>query len=182
MVQFYWCQLKQGRAQVRWAAMFGEFLPLLILIALAALVCTVMVVGSWLLGPKKVTPYKKSAYECGVTPFGDAQERFPIKFYLVAILFVLFDIEVVFLWSWLTVFKNPPVPEAMKLPFQMFSGSIVGIYMILWIIGDWYAIKIGAIEWDEATSLAPEKLHDSTVPTLASPESPVLPLRNPETA
>lgn len=150
--------------------MFGEFIPLLVLIALAAVVCTVMVLGSWLLGPKKITPYKADPYECGVTPYGSAQERFPIKFYLVAILFVLFDIEVVFLWSWLTVFKNPPVPTEMQLPFQIFSGAIVGIYMLLWIIGDWYAIKTGAIDWDEATSLAPEKLVD-TVSTPRPTES-----------
>lgn len=134
--------------------MLGEFLPILILVALAAIVCTVMVVGSWVLGPKKKTPMKASPYECGVDPFGTATERIPIKFYLVAILFVLFDIEVVFLWSWLTVFKNGP------LEFQIFSGIAVGVYMLLWIIGDWYAISVGAIEWDESTSLAPEKLNE----------------------
>ena len=160
--------------------MAGEYLGILILMALAAAISGGLVTAAWFLGPKKNTPYKSAPYECGVTPVGDANERFPIKFYLVAILFVLFDIEVVFLWSWLTVFKNPPVPEAMKLPFQIFSGSIVGIYMILWVIGDWYAIKIGAIEWDEATSLAPEKLHDA-LPKAKTPEAPVLPLRTGET-
>lgn len=138
--------------------MLGEYLPILILIALAAVVCTVMVVGSWVLGPKKKTPFKEEAYECGVDPFGNARERFPIKFYLVAILFVLFDIEVVFLWSWLTIFKDSDPA------FMIFSGSAVAVYMVLWIIGDWYAIKVGAVDWDEATSLAPEKLQD-TVPT-----------------
>ena len=141
--------------------MFGEFLPLLILVAVAALVCTIMVAGSWVLGPKKQTPYKSSPYECGVEPFGDARERFPIKFYLVAILFVLFDIEVVFLWSWLTVFRNAPID------FMIFSGLAVLVYMILWIIGDWYAIKVGAIDWDEATSLAPEKLEATVRPESA---------------
>lgn len=135
--------------------MLAEFLPILILIALAAIVCTVMVVGSWVLGPKKKASFKEDPYECGVEPFGSARERFPIKFYLTAILFVLFDIEVVFLWSWLTVFKNA------SLDFQIFSGAAVGVYMILWIIGDWYAISVGAIDWDEATSLAPEKLEAS---------------------
>ncbi len=142
----------------------GDYLPILILVGIAAVICTAMVSLSWILGPKKSTPYKESVYECGVTPVGDARERFPIKFYLVAILFVLFDIEVVFLWSWLTVFKQPlPVgtPAADMLPFQIYSGAAVGIYMLLWIIGDVYAIKVGAIEWDEATSLAPEKLTDT---------------------
>lgn len=136
--------------------MLSEFLPILILIALAAIVCTVMVVGSWVLGPKKRSLVKEAAYECGVDPIGSARERFPIKFYLTAILFVLFDIEVVFLWSWLSVFKNA------STDFQIFSGAAVGIYMILWIIGDWYAISVGGIDWDEATSLAPEKLGAAT--------------------
>src|SRR5882724_8219624 len=83
-----------------------DYLGLLVLVAVAALICGVMVTLSWVLGPKKVTPYKASPYECGVAPWGDAKERFPIKFYLVAIVFILFDIEVVFLWSWMTVFRS----------------------------------------------------------------------------
>lgn len=141
-------------------AMFEQFGPILMLMALAAVVCTVMVGGSWLLGPKRSTKYKSSVYECGVTPLGDATERVPIKFYLVGILFVLFDIEVVFLWSFLTVFKNAPQS------YQIFAGTAVLVYMVLWVIGDAYVLKIGAIDWDESTSLAPEKLQDS-VPAVA---------------
>ena len=137
----------------------ADFAPILVLLLVAALISGAMVTLSWVLGPKKVTKYKQSPYECGVTPVGDAQERFPIKFYLVAILFVLFDIEVVFLWSWLTVFKSASVE------FMAFSGLAVAVYMALWILGDAYVLKIGAIEWDESTSLAPEKL----VPTQTSP-------------
>lgn len=132
--------------------MFGEFAPMLMLMLVAALVAAAMVTLSWVLGPKKETPYKSSPYECGVTPVGAAIERFPIKFYLVAILFVLFDIEVVFLWSWLTVFRSAPVE------YQVFSGAAVGIYMLLWIIGDAYVIKVGALDWDEEQPIAAEKL------------------------
>ena len=135
----------------------SDFVPILILMGLAAFLCAAMVTLSWVLGPKKVTPYKASPYECGVAPLGNANERFPIKFYLVAILFVLFDIEVVFLWSWLTVFKNAP------LDFQIFSGLAVAVYMALWILGDAYVLKVGAIDWDETTSLAPEKLESTTL-------------------
>jgi NADH-quinone oxidoreductase subunit A len=134
---------------------FGEFAPILFLMLVAAVIAAAMVTLSWVLGPKKQTPYKDSPYECGVTPVGQAIERFPIKFYLVAILFVLFDIEVVFLWSWLTVFRNAPVE------YQVFSGLAVAVYMLLWIIGDAYVIKIGALEWDEEQPLASEKLGTS---------------------
>ncbi len=132
--------------------MLAEYQPIIVLLAFGAFMCTAMVGGSWLLGPKKSTPYKEDAYECGVQPVGDAKQRFAIKYYLTAILFVLFDIEVVFLWSWLTVFKNGTAQ------FQVFSGIAVLIYMVLWIIGDVYAIKAGAIEWDESNAIAPEKL------------------------
>lgn len=136
--------------------MLAEFGPILVLLLIAGFLCAAMVTLSYVLGPKKVTSYKASPYECGVAPLGNAIERFPIKFYLVAILFVLFDIEVVFLWSWLTVFKSAP------LEFQIFSAIDVAVYLGLWIVGYLYVMKIGALDWDEATSLAPEKLESSS--------------------
>jgi len=142
--------------------MSGEFLPILVLLVAAALICAVMVVGSWLLGPKKVTPYKASPYECGVEPVGSALERFPVKFYLVAIIFVLFDIEVIFLWSLMEVFREAPQE------FKVFSGVALGIYMLLWIIGDVYVLRVGAIDWDETTTLAPEKLTDTPIAARAA--------------
>ncbi|MFQ3586103.1 MAG: NADH-quinone oxidoreductase subunit A [Fimbriimonadaceae bacterium] len=135
--------------------MSGDYLGILILILVAGIVCAAMVTLSYVLGPKKVTPYKQSPYECGVAPYGDARERFPVKFYLVAILFVLFDIEVVFLWGWMTTFVNAP-----DIEYQVFSFLVLMVYMALWILGDAYALRIGAVDWDEATSLAPEKLGD----------------------
>ncbi len=146
--------------------MSGEFLPILLLLGVAALLCAVMVVGSWLLGPKKVTPYKASPYECGVEPMGTAQERFPIKFYLVAIIFVLFDIEVIFLWSLMSVFKDAP------LDFKIFSGIALGIYMLLWLIGDAYVLRVGAVDWDEDTTIAPEKMQDTPI-SLRTVEPPI---------
>ena len=150
--------------------MLGEFVPVILLMAVAAIICTAMVSLSWLLGPKRITTYKQSPYECGVAPVGDALERVPIKFYLVCILFVLFDIEVVFLWSWMSVFRDAPID------YKIFTGIAMGIYMILWIIGDAYALRQNAIDWDESTSLAPEKLQDSqpVVNSGAAQEAPSL--------
>ena len=136
-----------------------DFTPILILALVAAIIAAAMVTLSWVLGPKRITSYKQAPYECGVAPSGDARERFPVKFYLVAMLFILFDIEVVFLWSWLTVFKNPGMgsPEA-DLQFQWYSFTAVMIYMVLWIIGDWYVLKIKAIDWDDECPMEPAKL------------------------
>ncbi|RYG25904.1 NADH-quinone oxidoreductase subunit A [bacterium] len=135
-----------------------QYLGVLAALGLAAVVSGVFVTGTYFLGPKKHTPYKDSPYECGVTPVGDARERFPIKFYLVAMLFILFDIEVVFLWSWMTVFRNSDTD------FMVFSFFEFLAYMVTWLVGYVYAVKIGATDWDESTSLAPEKLIDAPKP------------------
>jgi NADH-quinone oxidoreductase subunit A len=132
--------------------MQGQYLGILVLVGVAAVICGAMVTLSWVLGPKRVTPYKQSSYECGVEPIGSVRERFPIKFYLVAILFIVFDIEVVFLWSWMTVFRNA------DLAFIQFSFFEFLTYMATGILGFVYAIRVGAIDWDEATSFDPEKL------------------------
>jgi NADH-quinone oxidoreductase subunit A len=137
--------------------MQGEYLGILVGILVAAIVSGAMVTLSWVLGPKKHTPYKSSPYECGVTPVGSARERFPIKFYLVAILFVLFDIEVVFLWGWMTVFRSADAS------FQMFSFIEMLVYMSTWILGFVYALRVNAIDWDETTSLDEAKLGEPAV-------------------
>ncbi|MFY9234748.1 MAG: NADH-quinone oxidoreductase subunit A [Fimbriimonadaceae bacterium] len=135
--------------------MEGPYLGILVLIAISGAICTAMVTLSWVLGPKKYTPYKSSPYECGVAPVGDAKERFPIKFYLVAMLFILFDIEVVFLWSWMTVYRQA------EPAFMIFSFFEMLIYMSTWILGYVYAIRVKAINWDETTSLpAPLELSE----------------------
>lgn len=125
----------------------GEYTALLMLIALAAIVCGAMVSLSYVLGPKKITPYKQSPYECGVAPSGDAKERFPIKFYLVAIVFILFDIEVVFLWGWFTAYQK------YGTSFLVFSFWEFIVYMLTFVVGYAYVIRVGATDWDETTSL-----------------------------
>jgi len=130
-------------------------MPILILLALAGIIATAMVTLSWLLGPKKRTPYKDSPYECGVEPIGNARERFPIKFYLVAMLFILFDIEVVFLWSWMATYKTW---LDQGNPAAVYSFWAIMVYMALWFLGDLYVIRSGALEWDESVTLHPEKL------------------------
>jgi NADH-quinone oxidoreductase subunit A len=132
--------------------MFAEYVGLLLLVAVAAVICGAMVTLSWVLGPKKITPYKASPYECGVAPLGNAKERFPIKFYLVAIVFILFDIEVVFLWPWMTAFKWAD-KEFLVVSFVSFL-----VYMATFVLGYIYVIRVNAIDWDETTSLDPAKL------------------------
>jgi NADH-quinone oxidoreductase subunit A len=132
----------------------NPYLPIVVMIALASVICIAMVCLSWLLGPKKSTAYKESPFECGVAPTGSAHERFPIKFYLTAMLFILFDIEVVFLWSWMTVFRGWVEKGS---PSAMYSFWAVMVYMVLWFLGDFYVLRSGALEWEESKTLHPEK-------------------------
>ena len=77
---------------------FARYLPLLIHVIVAGGLATAIVVLSWFIGQHKFNKVKMSQYECGMTPVGDARQRFSVKFYLVAMLFILFDVEVVFLY------------------------------------------------------------------------------------
>ena len=129
-----------------------SYLGILVMVGVAAFLCGALVTLSWLLGPKNRTPYKSAPYECGVEPVGNARERFPVKFYLVGIIFILFDIEAVFLWGWYAAFKGS------EREFMIFSFFEFLVYMSTWILGYVYAIRVGAIDWDESATLAPEKL------------------------
>lgn len=90
----------------------------------------------------KRTQIKDTAYECGMLPQGEAQPRFSVKFYLVAMLFILFDIEIVFMYPWAVVYRDF-VAKYNALPIL---GSMVGFVVIL-LIGFVYAVKKGALDW-----------------------------------
>ena len=121
----------------------GPYLGILAAMGLAATLCVVFATISWVLGPRRNTPYKGSPYECGVAPVGDARERFPIKFFVVAIIFILFDIEVIFLWAWMTVYKSSDI-GFLKVSFYEFLT-----YMVTWILAYAYVIRVGALDWEE---------------------------------
>ena len=113
------------------------WLSILIMIALGAGFALVSVLLSGLLGPKKPSPEKSAPYECGMPPVGDARERHPVKFYLVAMIFLLFDIEVAFLYPW-----------AMALRDLGWSGFVqVLLFMALLLAGYIYVWRKGALDW-----------------------------------
>ncbi len=147
--------------------MHDQYLGILVLMGVAAFIASLLVTLSWVFGPKKHTPYKSSPYECGVTPVGDAKERFPIKFYVIAIMFILFDIEVVFLWSWMTVFKGS------DREFMVFTFFEFLVYMSTWVLGYLYAVRVGALDWDEGTSTLPSSDREGTF-DLRPQEHPVV--------
>ncbi len=119
-----------------------QYLPVLMLGALAVVFSFGMLVGSVLLGKKgKRTPVKDTPYECGMIPVGPGTARLSIKFYLVAMLFILFDIEVVFLYPWAVVYR-----EMLKDHAGLIFGSMASFIGIL-LVGYVYAVKKGAFDW-----------------------------------
>jgi NADH-quinone oxidoreductase subunit A len=119
-----------------------QYLPVLMLGALAVLFSAGMLIGSVILGQKgKRTPIKDTAYECGMLPIGPGNTRMSVKFYLVAMLFILFDIEVVFLYPWAVVYR-----DMLKENAALILGSMLSFMGILFV-GYIYAVKKNAFDW-----------------------------------
>lgn len=118
---------------------FVRYIPLLIQLIVAVGLAVVMVTLSQLIGKRKWTRAKDTAYECGINPTGDAQHRFSVKFYMVAMLFILFDVEVVFLYPWAVIAKE----------LKMFGFWEMLIYIGLVLVGFFYIWKKGVIDWNK---------------------------------
>lgn len=123
--------------------MAQDYLPVLVQVVFAIGFAGFALFLSVILGRVgKRTPIKDTAYECGMLPQGEAQPRFSVKFYLVAMLFILFDIEIVFMYPWAVVYRDF-VAKYNALPIL---GSMVGFIVIL-LVGFVYAVKKGALDW-----------------------------------
>ena len=121
---------------------FVRYLPLLIHFLIAGALATGMVLLSWIIGYRRPPRAKLSPYECGMTPVGDARERFSVKFYLVAMLFILFDVEAVFLYPWAVILKD------LKAMGQgIFAISEMFVYIAIVLVGFFYIWKKGVLDW-----------------------------------
>ncbi len=116
----------------------SEYLPLAVLLILSTLVAAIAISLGHLFGPRRPTPKKSLPYESGMTPFGPGTRRMPVRFYLVAVLFILFDIEVVFFLPWAVVFRQ----------LWLFGLIEMAIFIIILLVGYVYAWKKGALEWE----------------------------------
>lgn len=121
--------------------MISEYLPVLIHILVAIGFAAGALLTSVVLGKAgKRTKIKDSAYECGMLPQGEAQPRFSVKFYLVAMLFILFDLEIVFMYPWAVVYRESIV-QSKGILWSMLS------FVTVLMVGYIYALKKGALEW-----------------------------------
>jgi NADH-quinone oxidoreductase subunit A len=116
----------------------GEWLPIVILAGLAGLFAVASLGASALLRPKRPNPAKLSPYECGIVPERVPRERFPVKFYVIAMLFIVFDIEVIFLFPWAVTFRQLGLFGLVEM--VVFIGLVFVAYLYVW--------RRGGLEWD----------------------------------
>jgi len=119
------------------------YLPILMAIVVAVVFSLVFVGLSYFFGPKRPLPTKNAVYECGMPPVGGTRQRFSVKFYLVAVLFLLFDLEAVFLFPWSTVFRTFVAQGAAVFVFTEMA-LFIGVLFLGWF----YCLRRGAFEWD----------------------------------
>jgi NADH-quinone oxidoreductase subunit A len=121
----------------------NPYVPLLFLLAFVAAVAGVLLALDHLLGPKRPSAVKMSPYECGVPPVGNARERFHVRFFVVGLLFILFDVEVVFFYLWVYLFTDPALAH-------MKAMILAEVFLFLGVLtlGLGYAWGKGALEWE----------------------------------
>ncbi|MBI3964302.1 MAG: NADH-quinone oxidoreductase subunit A [Chloroflexi bacterium] len=117
--------------------MLADYLPILVMVALAVGLASALVAAATYIGPRHPNPRKMSSYECGIEPVGSARMRFPVKFYLIAMLFIVFDVEAAFIYPWAVSLR--------ELQVVGLTGMFSFIFILL--VGYVYAWKKGAFKW-----------------------------------
>ena len=123
----------------------AQYLPLLVLLVLAGLFAGLSFAASALLGPRRPTAAKSAPYECGIVPDREPAERFPVRFYLVAMIFIIFDIEIIFLYPWAVIYRQL---GAFGL-WEMVLFAVAVFVSFLYLIGN------GALNWGPVKHLLP---------------------------
>ena len=123
------------------------YFPVVVQIIIAFAVAAGLIGISTLLGKKGKSPLKDTPYESGMAPVGSARERFSVKFYLVGMIFILFDIEAVFLFPWVVVFRE----------LKLFGLAEMFVFVVLVLVGFFYVYKKGALDWGPETKRGPLK-------------------------
>ncbi len=118
--------------------MLAEYLPILVFLAISAALGTLLISLGFVLGPRRPDAEKLSPYECGFEAFEDTRMRFDVRYYLVAILFIIFDLEIAFLFPWAVALEH----------IGVFGLAAMAIFLIVLVVGFVYEWKKGALEWD----------------------------------
>lgn len=119
-----------------------EYVAIALLIVLATVIALIAIGLGYMFGPRKQSDVKAQPYESGISPFGEGTRRMPVRFYLIAVLFILFDIEVVFLYPWAVVYR-----DMLRDNGVLILTSVVTFLAILFV-GYLYALRKGALDWE----------------------------------
>lgn len=130
-----------------------QWLPVLLQATIAAVIAAALVTLTFVLGRKVKNRVKDMPYECGIAPTGDARERFSVKFYLVAMLFILFDIEAIFLYPWAVIYRQ----------LKMFAFVEMLIFVVLILAGFFFIWKKGVLDWAHSDRDTPAGTHEKLV-------------------
>ncbi len=114
------------------------YIPVAILFLVSTILAVVVILIGVIFGPRRSNPRKSQPYESGMVPFGQAQRRFPVHFYLIAVLFILFDVEIIFFFPWAVMFKA----------LGLFGFIEMIIFIAILLVGYVYVWKKGALEWE----------------------------------
>ena len=118
----------------------AQYLPILTMIVLVVLFVSLSFTASKLLGPRRPTSAKEAPYECGIVPETEPAERFPVKFYLVAIAFIVLDVEIIFLYPFTTVMR----------PLGTYGLVAMGVFLLVLLVPFGYLLSTGALDWGPA--------------------------------
>jgi len=121
-----------------------NYFPILMFVLVGVAIGVLPVAMGFMLAPSRPDPEKLSPYECGFEAFEDARMKFDVRYYLIAILFILFDLEVAFLFPWATIFKDIVATESIKL----FGFVEMLVFVAILVVGYIYAWAKGALEWE----------------------------------
>ena len=113
------------------------YLPILVMLALASIFALASFAASSFLAPRRPTAAKLAPYECGIVPEHEPASRFPVKFYLVAMVFIVFDIELVFLYPWAVIFRR----------LELFGLVEMGLFLVAILVAFAYVLASGALDW-----------------------------------
>ena len=122
-----------------------QYIPLLLQILVAIALAGFIVLASWFVGRHRNTAVKLAAYECGIEAVGDARARFSVRFYMVAMLFILFDVEAVFMMPWAVIYKDLPHITGQRL----FGFWEMVVYLGFVAVGLYYIVRKGILNWSQ---------------------------------
>jgi NADH-quinone oxidoreductase subunit A len=123
-----------------------QYLPLLMQILAAVGLGVLIVIASWFVGRHRNTQVKLDAYECGIQATGDARGRFSVRFYLVAVLFILFDVEIVFMMPWAVIYRRLPALTGVS---PLFGFWEMLVYLGFLAVGLYYIVRKGVLNWSQ---------------------------------